>query len=111
MGCHDCCSSCSGCARELSLTNNELDVLRLLGQIPFLPIARRPDSMTPSCLECDGIVLEHLERKGLVSLDYDAPLGGFDYSAFPGLKVHGSMALTSRGQTVVELLELQGIQE
>lgn len=110
MGCGGDCASCSGCSRELSITSEELDVLRLLGQMAFLAIARKPDSMTPSCQVCRGIVLEHLERKGLVSLDYDLPLRGFDYDVFPGLKVHGSMALTARGQQVLELLEMQGVQ-
>lgn len=109
MSCNGGCSSCPGCGRELSLTKEEIDVLRELGQIPFLPIARRADSGTPTCQMCDGVILAHLERKGLVSLDYDQPLKGFDYSIFPGLPVWGSMALTARGQAVVELLETQGV--
>ena len=93
-------------------------MLRTLGQIPFLPIARRADDMTPVYLEQQdhtkeeySLILQILERKGLISLDYDKPLSGFDMSAYKGLPVHGSMALTARGQTVVEMLDRQGIQE
>ncbi len=111
MSCNGGCASCPGCGRELSLTKEEIGLIQILGQIPFLPIARQTDSGMPACRECDGVILTHLERKGLISLDYDQPLKGFDYSVFPGLSVWGSMALTARGQTVVELLETQGVQE
>jgi hypothetical protein len=52
-----------------------------------------------------------LEKKGLVSIDYDAPLVGADMSAYKAYPVHGSIALTAGGQTVVEQLEKQGIIE
>ena len=55
-------------------------------------------------------VLQTLEKKGLVDIDYFKPLKGFDMSAYKGLPVHGTMALTQRGQTVVEMLEIQGIE-
>ena len=54
-----------------------------------------------------GLALLCLEKKGLISLDYDQPLGGCDYGAYP---LRGSFALTARGQRVLELLEIQGIQ-
>jgi hypothetical protein len=37
------------------------------------------------------------------------PLKGFDMAAYKGYPVHGSFALTERGQTVLEMLERQGI--
>lgn len=93
-------------------------MLQTLGQIPFLPIARKADDMTPVYLEdtvCSreeySLILQVLEKKGLISLDYDKPLSGMDMSAYKGFPVHGSMALTQRGQTVVEMLEMQGITE
>lgn len=49
-----------------------------------------------------------LGEKGLVSLDYRKPLSGADYSAYRDFPVHGSMALTARGQTVLDLLDLRG---
>ena len=119
MACGSCsgnCGSCGGCAKALLLTQGEMDMLRLLGQIPFLPIARRADDMVPVYLE-DGtekkeqysLILQVLEQKGLVSLDYDRPLPHADLSAYAAYPVKGSMALTVRGQTVVELLDVEGI--
>ena len=112
------CHSCGGCAKELTLTPQEIEMLRTLGQIPFLPVARKAEDMTPIYLEqIDysaqeySLILQVLEKKNLISLDYGKPLQGFDMSAYKGYSVHGSMALTARGQTVVEMLELQGIGE
>lgn len=117
-GCNHNCASCSGCGKALSLTQEEIDMLQTLAQIPFLPVARRADSMTPVYLEDEkhtkeeySLILECLEKKGLISLDFDKPLSGFDDCAYKAYPVRGSMALTIRGQTVVELLELQGIEE
>ena len=56
-------------------------------------------------------VFSELDKKGLIDIDYRQSLSGFDYSAYKGFPCHGSMALTQRGQTVVEMLELQGIGE
>ena len=116
--CSGNCSSCSGCAKELLLSQQEINALKTLGQIPFLPVARRADDMTPVCLEeigCKpeetGLVLQCLEAKRLISLDYDRPLAGADMSGYAGCPVHGSMALTARGQTVVDMLDKQGITE
>ena len=39
------------------------------------------------------------------------PLPGADMSAYRGYPVHGSIALTARGQQVLELLDVQGISE
>lgn len=89
-------------------------VLELLGQIPFIPVARKASDMVPVCMEPEmpenaGGVLQALEKKGLIDLDYYAPLKGVDMSAYTGYPVHGSMALTLMGQTVVDQLEKQGI--
>ena len=116
--CSGNCGTCGGCGKTLELSAPELAVLGRLGQIPFLPVARRVDDMTPFCLEEDvkdieqvGLCLQLLEKKGLISIDYDAPLAGTDMSAYAGFPVHGSMALTARGQSVLELLEIQGIED
>lgn len=91
-------------------------MLQNLGQIPFLPVARRADDMTPIYLEDTqetvevySLILQCLEKKSLISIDYDMPLKGFDMSAYKGYPVYGSFALTARGQTVLEMLERQGI--
>jgi hypothetical protein len=108
------CSTCSGCARELVLTGKEIDFLNLLGQYAFLPVARSMGDLTPVYLE-EGepeemsVLLQLLEKKGLISLDYDKPLGGFDETAYAAYPIRGSMALTERGQKVLELMEYQGI--
>lgn len=116
MGCSGNCGSCGGCARELVLTEQELTVLKQLGQIPFLPVARRAEDMTPVYLEDDrysredySLILLCLEKKGLIDLDYSAPLKGVDMTAYTGLPVHGSFGLTARGQQVLEMLEIQGM--
>ena len=115
--CNGNCDGCTGCAKQLTLTDGEVHILKELGQIPFLPVARRADEMTPIYLEDTdyskeeySLILQVLEKKNLISIDYD-PLPGADMSAYKGYPVHGSMALTARGQTVVELLDLQGIEE
>ena len=121
MGCNHCsgnCENCSGCSGSLELTGGELSVLNALGQYSFLPVARRADDMKPVYLEEDAysaeeysLILQCLEKKGLISLDYHSPLRGADMSAYGGYPVHGSMSLTQRGQQVLELLEIQGFTE
>ena len=118
MGCSGNCGSCGGCARELVLTGAEIAFLRKLGQIPFLPVARKMGDLTPVYLEEDdrsteeySLLLQLLEKKGLLSLDYDKPLKAFDDRAYASYPIRGSMALTERGHTVLDLLERQGITE
>ena len=116
MACNGNCDSCSGCARELVLTQKEIDFLFTLGQIPFLPVARKMGDLTPVYLE-DGdreemsLLLQCLEKKGLISLDFDTPLRMFDDSAYAAYPIRGSLALTERGQKTLELLEYQGFRE
>lgn len=117
-GCGGCGASCGGCGGELVLTVGEIQILRTLGQIPFLPIARRADSMEPVYLEETelpasqySLILQCLEKRGLISLDFDRPLSNFDGSAYAAYPIQGSMALTARGQQVLEVLETQGVTE
>ena len=115
-GCSGNCGNCSGCARELVLTETEIAFLRELGQIPFLPVARRMDDDIPVYLEDEeysreeySLILQCLEKRGLISIDYDKPLKSFDDRAYRVYPVRGSFALTARGQQAVETLEMQGI--
>ena len=118
MACNGNCGACSGCARELVLTEGEMVFLRQLGQLAFLPVARTMGDLTPVYLE-EGeenrahysLLLQVLEKKGLISLDYDKPLRGFDGSAYASFPIRGSMGLTQRGQQVLEMLEYQGAWE
>ena len=117
MSCNGNCAGCRGCAGVLELHESEVRMLQKLGQIPFLPVARRASDMTPVYLEDRehtveeyGLILQCLEKKGLIDMDYHAPLSGFDAAAYSNYPLVGSMALTARGQRVLELLETQGIQ-
>ena len=118
--CGSCCGSCGkcgGCEKELTLSGEEIALLRQLGQYSFLPLARKASDMTPVFLE-DGekqkermsLAIQCLEKKMLIDIDY-TPLPGADMRAYEGYPVHGSMALTERGQQVLELLEIQGCRE
>ena len=113
--CKSCSGGCGSCARELTLTPGELEMLTKLAQIPFLPIARRIDDAAPIYLEDTdysqeeySLILQLLEKKSLITLDFDKPLK--NHTPSPAYPIHGSMALTARGQQVLELLEFQGIQ-
>ena len=117
MGCDRNCGSCRGCVGVLELTEGEVEMLRTLGQFAFLPIARRADDMVPVYLEADvrsaeeySLILQVLEQKNLVSLDYDKPLAKFNDARYAAYPVKGSAALTARGQQVVEMLDISGIQ-
>ena len=116
--CQNCggCGSCGGCDRSLTLTEQELALLSRFAQIPFLPVARKAGDTEPVYLE-DGdpltsaTVILCLEKKGLIDIDYHLPLERFDYSAYANYPLLGSMALTQRGQEVLDTLEWQGITE
>ena len=115
----DCanCGGCGGCAAGagvLELTEGEIALLGKFAQIPFWPVARRADTETPVCLEGDDMrpeLLTALTLKGLIRLDFDMPLTGFDYGAYADYPHKGSMALTAAGQNVIELLDIQGAED
>ena len=111
------CASCGGCGNGLELTREEIELLRELGQYSYLPVARKMSDMIPVYLEAGeenkelmSLVIQCLEKKMLIDIAYD-PLPGADMSAYKGYPVHGSIALTQRGQQVLELIEVQGIEE
>ena len=113
MSCNGNCGSCAGCGRELELTQGELDFLNRLGEVAFLPVARNmgdPDPVFPENPSREfTLLLQCLEKKGLVSLDYHLPLKGYSHPDYDRFPIRGSMALTERGQKVLELIEYQGI--
>ena len=120
-GCGNCCGNCGSCASSggcMELSLGEIEMLQKLSQIPFLPVARRLGEDTPVYLEDTertaeeySLILQCLEKRGLISIDYDQPLKSFHDAAYASYPIRGSFALTLRGQQVVELLELQGIVE
>ena len=112
-----CCSNYGGCGSALELSRGEIDLLLALGQFSFLPVARKADDMTPIYREETAyteeeysLFIQLLEKKQLIYLDY-TPLLGAKMGLYKEFPVHGSMALTKRGQDVLELLEVQGIEE
>ena len=115
MGCNGNCAACSGCARELVLTQKEIDFLNTLGQYAFLPVARTAADNRPVYLEDDAqtpeqysLILVCLEKKGLITIDFDKPLKGADMGRYDKYPIHGSVALTARGQEVLDILDKQG---
>ena len=112
-GCSNC-GGCSGCGGALELTEAEIEFLRAFAQCPFLPVARKASTESPVYLEGgdtaeNALILQCLEKKYLIDIDYHITLKGFDYAAYAAYPLHGSMALTERGQQVLELLDVQGL--
>ncbi len=116
-GCSGNCEGCGGCAGQLVLSRVELDLLELLGTIPFLPVARSAGDPKPVYFPEEedgqdyGLILTCLEKKGLISLDYDIPVSGRWDSRYDAYPIRGSMALTARGQQVLDVADKQGIVE
>ena len=115
--CGSCCGHCGGCGGAMELTAGEVKMLLKLAQIPFLPVARKMSDDIPVYLEDRdetmedySLILQCLEKRGLISIDYDQPLAGCDAAAYAPYPIQGSFALTARGQQVVELLEIHGIE-
>ena len=120
-GCENCSGNCGGCngccGGQLELTEGEIRMLMALGQIPFLPVARKMGDDVPVFLEETeytpdeySLILQCLEKRGLISIDYDMPLKGFSGKTYESYPIRGSFALTAKGQQAVELLEMQGIE-
>ena len=110
-GCSGSCGGCSGCDKSLTLTQPELDFLNRLAQTPFLPVGRAVDGEEPLFEEAPDMtpVLQVLEKKNLISIDYKLPLKGCGEAWYLKSPVQGSLALTARGQRVLDLLDYQGI--
>ena len=107
------CSQCAGCGRQLVLTEQEILLLLELGQYSFLPVVRTAADPAPRNPEQDGeeasLLLQCLEKKGLVRADFDRPLKGYAYPESVPVPLRGSLSLTERGYQVLDLMEFQGI--
>lgn len=102
--------SCQGCGREIYLTGKAIELLELLGEYAFLPLGEedgKPFFISESGERYESSV-KALRLFGLITLDYDMPISGFDYSAYSGAERLGSMALTRAGQDALEALNVQG---
>ena len=95
--CNGNCGSCSGCARELVLTEKEIVFLRDLGQIPFLPVARKMGDLTPVYLEDDCY---NPEEYSLILIDHCYEGNTFLRSRLDRMiKTSGEMAVAGNDQT------------
>lgn len=112
-----CTGCCGGCGKPgaLELAGEEIALLRALGQLAFLPLARRADREEPVCFalaelmpDRAGLALLCLQKRGLVDLDYGTPLSGCGYEEYAGYPVRGSAGLTARGLQALEVLEILG---
>ena len=114
--CGKCCGgSCSGCG-SLELTQAEANFLLTFAELPFQPVVGKsvsdcPVYAFPACTPEENHVpgvhpelISVLAGKGLIEVDYDIPLSNYDYQGFEGYPLHGSMALTYRGQQVLDQL-------
>ena len=80
-------------------------------------LARKMSDDIPVYLE-DGeysqeeytLILQCLEKRGLIDIDYSAPLKGFDTGAYAAYPIRGSFGLTARGLVAAELLEYLGVE-
>ena len=117
-GCGNCCGNCGSCGGGncMELTAGEVEMLENLAQFAFLPVARKMGEDIPVYLEDAqrpaaeySLILQCLEKRGLISIDYDKPLKSFNDEAYSAYPIRGSFALTARGQQVLDLLQLQGI--
>ena len=116
--CNGNCENCGGCAGELVLSQPELDLLNDLAANAFLPVARAAADPKPVYLEDEkqtpemySLILQCLEKKGLIRIDFEQPLRGADMSAYKKYPIHGSFGLTARGQNVLDILDKQGMKE
>lgn len=132
-GCSGCGSTQKGCAgggcgrccgRRPVLAERHTALLRELAALCFLPIVRLADDAAFPLLLFDptetietvrqrGEALDELSRAGLLSIDDDLPLSGCDYAEYlqsplcaSGAFSRGSIALTGRGQALIEDLFL-----
>lgn len=114
--CGLCCgSSCVGCG-SIELTRGEIGFLLKFAQLPFLPAAADTDCKIPVYIgesfsdgdDCSQII-RLLEAKKLIRVDYDIPLANFDYSEYESFPLHGSMALTLRGQQAIDQIRYMGL--
>ena len=51
-------------------------------------------------------MIKLLAAKKLISVDLDVPLSNYDYGVYKLFPVHGSMALTQRGQQAIDQIEM-----
>ena len=98
------CSGCAGKGGAITLHPAEIDILRELAVCPFLPVGLNSRTGEPFCLE-----FPDMEKRGFIRIDYDSPLAGGAYEGYEVCFRRGSLALTAKGQDVIERLAVQGV--
>lgn len=115
-GCGGCtqCGGCSGCG-SIALTQSQLDVLARFAVMPFYPAGYMLPDDAPVCLDfCtpeEMQALQSLIAQRLISSDPYETVAGADLSGYRSFQLHGSVALTRRGQQVIEQLDMQGLDD
>ena len=71
------------------------------------PVFTDDNSPVPASADDISACLHALEAKQLISVDDNIPIAGYDYSAYHGFSIHGSMALTAFGQDILDSLIYQ----
>ena len=112
------CGSCSACGSmcgggcpacpygiaEVTLTPDEIRLLTLFAEVPFLPAGKKTDRIIfreasfPDAETC----IRSLSQKGILAEDFDSPIGGFDYQTYADCDVCGSIGLTAFGQSILD---------
>lgn len=110
--CHACdrCAGCAGCQQNAALNPLEYALLDVFSVTPFLPVAIDRQSGQALLLDPElekaaaSLALRLLQRRGYVQVSSDLPLQNASYHGYEDWK-HGSVALTARGQDMLDRLE------
>ena len=110
------CAGCTGCPgpeSELVFSPDEVKILSMLSEVPWLPAAKKQGKIIfRELTDSDGgIYVNALEQKGLIELDFDKPLNGCMYEKYSDCSVFGSFGLTQAGVRYLDALEIQGVSE
>ena len=99
--------------KVLELTDGEAYILLRLSEIPFLPVGKNKETTLPVSYFCDmesGKMTDSilgLKVKRLITVDYNKPISGYDYSEYKECSLKGSMAFTETGQKALDIIEKQ----
>ena len=118
--CGICCGGeCSRCG-VLELTCEEAAFLVTFAELPFQPVVSKTDLKCPvfayrslgaeeaTVNDISPETISSLVDKYLIQIDYDIPLNNYNYLGFEDYPLLGSLALTYRGQQVIDELSSQG---
>lgn len=102
-----CCGKKCGCPQKKiglcggknSFSETELELLKILEEVLYLPIIKRKDDMPIFESKYDQKISQvalNLQQKGAIYIEFDAPLSNFEYeSEFEQINQKGSIRLTN----------------